>query len=59
MINRKQIEQQAKALRREEVSQLTGKFFGWLGTVLRSRHEAALRRRNLNVRLRPVNPTPV
>jgi len=59
MTNLKRIEQQAKALRSEETTRLAGKFFAWLGTELRSRHEAALRRRNLNVRLQPVNPTPV
>ena len=58
MVNHLQTEQQATALRHHETS-LAGKFFAWLGTELRNRHEATLRRRNLTVCLRPVNPTPV
>jgi len=58
MSNLQRNEQQSN-VSRPDTLRMAGKFFTWLGTLLRIRHEAALRRRSRNVRLRPVNPTPV
>ncbi|MEP7157249.1 MAG: hypothetical protein ABI905_15820 [Betaproteobacteria bacterium] len=54
-----QVSSPAHTLRRAEIARLVTKAYTWLGTELRIRHEAALRRRSRNVRMRSVNPTPV
>ncbi len=59
MINRHQIEQQAHALRQQEISRLTHEFVVWFGTQLRTRHEAALRKPACGAGLPPANATPV
>jgi len=58
MLQRSIIERQARELRRAEIQRLAHEFSSWLTDFLRTRHEAMLRRRPRNLRLRPVNAMP-
>ena len=52
------LQQQARQLRRQELTQMITAAFDWLAESLRKQHEGALRRANTNRRLRSANGTP-